>query len=294
MVDEGLQAGLWMVHVTLDGMSGLTVVEIEDDGSVRVLGPDGGVYLFPTRGGMADFLASGQGHNLDGRLDGVDVVGEEPQVEADFVYLRDKEHLNERVAAKLWMNCLLLVDGCGIEAPETVEDAAAQVAALTKVRDDFEQAGYAENDYWIGRYVQPVRLTLPSGSGVTLVAPMGFWDTDPQAQAFLGDFCEVVLFHSPDELLRHVRAEGTDEMRQASWWPADAPDCEPRLTVDVRLADPHDPDADAFEYLRGLAMVLTDRMTVFNVRDLGERQLHKAAERIADVLREVDDKVSWR
>ncbi|HEY0499952.1 MAG TPA: hypothetical protein VGD48_29675, partial [Kutzneria sp.] len=60
------------------------------------------------------------------------------------------------------------------------------------------------------------------------------------------------------------------------------------------LADPHDPDADAFEYLRGLAMVLTDRMTVFNVRDLGERQLHKAAERIADVLREVNDKVSWR
>jgi hypothetical protein len=123
---------------------------------------------------------------------------------------------------------------------------------------------------------------------------MGFWDTDPQAQAFLGDFCEVVLFHSADELLRYVRAEGTDEMRQASWWPADAPDCEPRLTVDVRLADPHDPDADAFEYLRGLAMVLTDRMTVFNVRDLGERQLHKAAERIADVLREVNDKVSWR
>jgi hypothetical protein len=37
------------VHVTLDELSGLTVVEIEDDGSVRVLGPGGGVYLFPTR-----------------------------------------------------------------------------------------------------------------------------------------------------------------------------------------------------------------------------------------------------
>jgi hypothetical protein len=168
------------------------------------------------------------------------------------------------------------------------------VAAVTKLRDDFEQPGYAEADYWIGRYVHPVRLTLPAGSGVTLAAPMGFWDTDPEAQAFLGDFCEVVLFHSTSELLRYVRAEGTDEMRQASWWPADAPECEPRRSVDVGLADPHDPDSDAFEYLRGLAMVLTERMKVFDVRDLNERQLHKAAEHIAYVLREVNGKVTWR
>ena len=272
MVDEGepgVESGLWMVHVTLDGMAGLTVVEIEDDGSVQVLGPEGGVYLFPTRRGMADFLASGEAHSLLGRLDGFDAVGTEPEVEADFVFLRDKANLAEHVAAALWMNCLLLVDGCGIEAPETVEDAATQVAALTAVRDDFEQPGYAEADYWIGRYVQPVRVTLPAGSGVTLVAPMGFWDTEPEAQAFLGDFCEVLLFHSAGELLRHVRAEGTDEMRQASWWPADAPDCEPRRSVDVGLADPHDPDSDAFEYLRGLAMVLTDRMNVAPARRPG-------------------------
>jgi hypothetical protein len=186
------------------------------------------------------------------------------------------------------------VGGCGLGEPETVEDAAAQVAALTKVRDDFEQPGYAEADYWIGRYVQPVRLTVPSGTDVTLVAPKGFWDTEPETQAFLGDFCEVVLFHSAEELLRYVRAEGTDEMRQASWWPVDPPDCEPRRTVDVRQADPHDPDSDAFEHLRGLAMVLTERMRYFNVRDLGERHLHKAAQHIAYVLREVNDKVTWR
>jgi hypothetical protein len=291
--DESLQAGLWLVYVTLDDMSGVTIAEIADDGSVRVLGPERGVYLFPTRGGLADFLASGEWHCLQGRLDGVDLAAEEPQVDADFVYLRDRQNLAPHVAAKLWRNCLLLVDGCGIEAPETVEDATAQVAALTKLRDDFEQPGYAETDYWIGRHVQPVRLTVPSGTGVTLVAPKGFWDTDPEAQAFLGNFCRVVLFHNVAALEQYVRAPGTDQMREASWWPADAPDFEPRRTVDLRLADPHDPDADAFEYLRGLLMLLPGPPYTYKVHTMGALRVSRMARRIPKMLAHVDNLITW-
>ena len=293
MSDEGLQPGLWLVYVTLDDMSGLTIVEIEDDGSVRVLGPDRGVHLFPTRGGLADFLASGESHSLEGRLDGVDLAAEEPQVDADFVYLRDRQNLAPHVAGKLWRNCLLLVDGCGLGEPATVEEAAAQVAALTKVRDDFEQPEYAERDYWIGRYVQPVRLTVPSGTGVTLVAPKGFWDTEPEAQAFLGNFDQVVLFHNVAALTQYVRSPGTDQMREASWWPADAPDFEPRHTVDVRLADPHDPDSDAFEYLRGLLMVLPGPPNTYNVHGSGALRVNLMAKRIPKMLARMDGLITW-
>ena len=95
-------------------------------------------------------------------------------------------------------------------------------------------------------------------------------------------------------MLAYIRADGTDEMRQASWWPVDPPHCEPQLSVDVRLADPRDPNSWASVCLNGLAMVLTDRMNVLNVRTKNKRQLRKASEQIADVLREVNGRVTWR
>ena len=129
-----LDPGVWMVYVTLDEMSGFAVVEIAEDNSVQALGPGRGVYLFPSRRGMADFLASGEWHALDCWLDDYDVMSEEPEFGADFVYLRDTNDLDDQAAAILWMNCLLIVDACGVVDPPTVKHAAIQVAALTKLR----------------------------------------------------------------------------------------------------------------------------------------------------------------
>src|SRR5438445_13152565 len=93
-----LEPGVLMIYVTLDGMSGLTIVEIDEDNSVRALGPGRGVYLFPSRRGMADFLASGEWHALHGRLDDYDVMSDEPELHADFVCVRDTEDLDDDVA----------------------------------------------------------------------------------------------------------------------------------------------------------------------------------------------------
>ncbi|MFI9388741.1 hypothetical protein [Kutzneria sp. NPDC052558] len=299
--DPGLKPGLWLVRVKLDDMAGLTVVEVGEDNSVRALGPGRGVYLFPTRRGMADFLASGEWHSLQGRLDGFDAVTADLRFGANFVLLRDTDDMNEEMAAAIWMVCLLIVDACGIAEPATVEAAAVQVAALAKLRDDFEQPAYADADYWIYQIAKPVRLTLPSGAGVTLCVPIAPGYREPESQAFLGDSGEVVLFQSPEELLAYIRADGTDEMRQASWWPVDPPNCEPQMSVDIRLADPrdqladpHDPTTWAFAFLRALAATLTGRDDLADVRARSKRQLRKASERIADVLREVNGKVTWR
>ena len=73
----------------------------------------------------------------------------------------------------------------------------------------------------------------------------------------------------------------------------DPPNCEPQLSVDVRLADPRDPNSWASVCLRGLAMVLMGRMNVFTVRTMNKRQLRKASERIADVLQEVINEYEW-
>jgi hypothetical protein len=86
-------------------------------------------------------------------------------------------------------------------------------------------------------------------------------------------------------LLAYTRADGTDEMRQASWWPVDPPNCEPQFSVDVRLADPRnprtwaDPTIWAFTFLRILAAILTDRDDLGHVRFRSKRQLRKATER---------------
>ena len=289
-----VEPGLHLMRVTLDDMVGLTIVEVEEDNSARVLCPGRCVYLFPTRRGMADFLASGEWHSLQGRLDGFDAATATPEYGANFVFLRDTEDVNEEEASYRWMGCLLILDACGIVPPPTVEAAALQVAALAKVRDEFERPGYADADYWLFRLAKPVKVTLPSGTGVTLCVPMLPGYMEPEAQAFLGDSGEVVLFQSPDELLAYIRADGTDEMRQASWWPVDPPNCEPQLTVDVRLADPREPNSRPFAYLRALAVILADRFDLFYVRTRSKRDLRKASERTADALREVNARVTWR
>jgi hypothetical protein len=290
----GLDPGLWLVRVTLDEMSGLTVVEIAEDNSVRALGPGRGVYLFPSRHGIADFLASGEWHALHGRLGDYDVLDEEPEFAADFVLLRDSDDLDDQVAALIWMQCLLIVDACGVVDPPTVEHAAAQVAALTKLRPEFERPGYVDQDYWMDRDVRPVELRLPSGIGVTLAAPEEFWLPEPEAQPFLGDLHQVVLFRDPVDLLAYVRDDGTDEMRRASWWPVDPPTCEPQLAVDVWKADPEYSTSDAMDYLRGLAMVLTDRKWEIGYGRSSGRRLRKEQAWVVDVLLEVDRKVTWR
>src|ERR1700742_3939753 len=100
--ESGLAPGVSLIAVTLDAMSGLTVVEIEEDASARVLGPvDGGMYLFPSRRSVADFLASGEAHSLTGRLDDLDAADAVPAYDADFVYLRDEADENDRMAAVL-------------------------------------------------------------------------------------------------------------------------------------------------------------------------------------------------
>ena len=292
--DAGVEPGLMLTHVKLDDMAGLTIVEVMADNAVRALGPGRGVYLFPTRRGLADFLASGEWHSLQGRLDGFDAATAEPEYGANFVFLRDTDDVNEQAAAIMWMGCMLIVDACGIAEPATVEAAATQVAALTKVRDEFEQPGYADADYWIYQVAKPVQLTLPSGTGFTLCVLIEPGYTEPEAQAFLGDSDEVVLFRSPDELLAYIRGDGTDEMRQASWWPVDPPNCEPQLSIDVRLADPLDPNSWASIGLRALALVLTGQLNTFAVRARDKRQLRKVSAWLADVLREVDCSVTWR
>jgi hypothetical protein len=287
--------GLWLVAVRLDRMSGLTVVEIDVDDSVRVLGGEDGMYLFPTRQGLADFLASGEPHSLQDVLDGSDVISADPEYDADFVALMEDPDMCRSDAATLWMQCLLVVDACGIEDPPTVEYAMARVAAVTTYRDDFERPEYEERDYWMGRQIRPVRLTLPSGSGVTLVALPEILTRNASPQPFLGDYGHVVLFRDPADLLAYVRADGTDEMRASKWWPDDAPNCEPVLTVDVRAADPRAWTADAFDFLRGLALVLIKRFDDFQPHKMtNDRRIRKEVDRFQAVLREVNGKVTWR
>ncbi|MFC0440069.1 hypothetical protein [Kutzneria buriramensis] len=295
MRNTGVPApGLWLMGVRLAEMSGLTVLEVAEDESLRVLGPEGGMYLFPTRHGMADFLASGEPHSLDDGMDGVDVTSVEPGYLADFDLLGDPD-VDEDDAARIWTECLLVVEACGIEDPQSFEDALARVTALTTCRDDFEQPGYEERDYWMGRDIQPVRLTLPSGSGVTLVAMDDLRARDTSAHPFLGGYGQVVLFRDPAALLAHIRADGTEEIRESMWWPGDAPHCEPVLSVDVRTVDARDRTSDAFDFLCGLARVLTNRY-----RDLrpgktnSDRQIRQETERIERLLREVNGKVTWR
>jgi len=286
--------GTWLVKVTLDGMSGLTLAQIGPDRSVRVLGPGRGVYLFPSRHGLADFLASGKWHNLQGRLAGCDPVHEQFEFEANFVALRDDKTLDEDVEAYLWLQCLVVLDACGIDNAPSAEWAARQVAAVTELREDFEQPGYQELDYWMNGEVVPVELTLPSGTGYTLVASMGFWDQDAEVQAFLGDRRDVLMFSSADDLLAHVRADGTDDMRKAPWWPVNPPHCRPELVVDVREADPHDVESDAYEYLYGLARVLTSRARDIPLSRPGRLAMGRAEDRVLDLMMVVDSRVTWR
>jgi hypothetical protein len=292
---QGLLPGLWLVIVRLEKTTGLTVVEIAEDASVRVLGSEDGMYLFPTRRGMADFLASGEPHSLEDVLDGVDVTSVEPEYDANFVGLMDEPDMIAMDASMMWAECLLIVDACGIEYPPTVEDAMARVAAVTVYRDEFERPGYAEADYWMDREIQPVRLTLPSGSGCTLVIRSTLTTRRASPQPFLGEYGHVVLFRDPAALLAYVRADGADDMRESEWWPADPPNCEPMQTVDVRAADPRDRWSEPFDYLHGLALVLTKRGGDFLPRKMGsERRIRKEVDRIQEVLREVNGKVTWR
>jgi hypothetical protein len=287
--------GTWLAEVTLDGRSGLTLVQIGPDYSVRVLGPAGGVYLFPSRHGLAAFLASGQWHSLQGRLAGYDPVHEQVEFEADFVELRDGGAAqDEDVKAYQWSTCLLVLNGCGFDDLPSPEAVARQVAAVTTLREDFEQPGYPELDFWLNEEVQPVELTLPSGTGHTLVAATAFWDPDAEAQAFLGDRGEVLMFSSTDDLLAHVRADGPDDMRKAAWWPVDPPHCRPELFVDVREADPHDPDSDAYEYLRALAGVLTGRERDLPFIRPVWLMMGRVEDRVLDVMMEVDSRITWR
>jgi hypothetical protein len=288
------EPGLWLVGVRMAEMSGLTVVELAEDEAVRALGPEGGgVYLFPTRHGMADFLASGEPHSLEDVLAGVDVTSVEPQYLADFDLLDDPE-IDEDDNLANWRSCLLIVNSCKLGYRETVEEFLALTAELTTCRDDFEQPDYEERDYWMGRNIQPVRLTLPSGSGVTLVAMSELRTRNAFPQPLLGDYGHVLLFRYPAALLAHIRADGTEEMRKSPWWPADAPHCEPVLSVDVRTADARDRTSDAYDFLCGLARVLTKRY-----RDLrpgkmnNDRQIRHEAERVERLLREVNGKVTW-
>jgi hypothetical protein len=291
-----LPPGVSLIDVVLDDLAGRTIVEIEEDTSVRVLGPTtGGMYLFPSRQGIADFLASGEAHSLTGRLDDFDAANTAPEYGADFVYMRDESDDPEEIAAMRWMECLLVVDACGVIDPPTVEDAMTQVAAVTTLRVDFEQPGYLDRDYWMEMEAQPVQLTLPSGTGVTIVAVHEFGEGAP---AFLGDRGEVLLFRDPADLLAYLHAEGTDEMRKEPYWPANPPDCEPRMVVDVRQADPRDLRSDAYVFLRALATVLTKRESELSVHKMSnltnERRVRKAVDRVADVLREVNGKITWR
>ena len=195
----------------------------------------------------------------------------------------------------LWMQCLLITDACCVEYPPTVEDAMADVAARTTLRGDFEQPGYRERDYWMCSNIQPVRLTLPSGSGVTLVDLPNMLRRTASPQPFLGDHGQVLLFRDPAGLLAHIRADGADDLRKSKAWPVDVPHCEPVLSVDVRTADARDRTSDAYDFLRGLALVLTKRH-----RDLrpgkmnNDRQIRHEAERVDRLLREVNGKVTWR
>ena len=218
-----------------------------------------------------------------------------PAYDADFVYLRDEAGENDRMAAVLWMECLLIVDGCGVVDPPTVQDAMTQVAAVTTVREDFEQPGYLDHDYWMDKVAIPVQITVPSGSGVTIVAPYQFGERSP---AFLGEHGQVVLFKDQAPLLAYLHAEGADEMRKEEYWPVNPPDCEPRMVVDVREADPRDLRSDAFVFLRALATVLTKREDELSVHKLSklttDRRVRKAVDGVADVLREVNGKITWR
>jgi hypothetical protein len=288
------EPGIWLLQMTLDELSGLTLVEIGPDKSVRVLGPGRGVYLFRTRRGMADFLASGERHSLQGRLGDHDPMTDEVEFGAYFDQLRDTNPLSDSTEAYLWLQCLLILDACGIDNSPSIEWAARQVAAVTTVRDEFERPGYRELDYWMNGEVFPTELTLPSGTGYTLVAPMSFWDPSARVQAFLGDAGEVLMFSNADDLLAHVRGDGTDDMRRASWWPVNPPNCVPQRFVDVREADPRDIEADAYDYLRGLATVLTKRAKNLPYSRPGRLAMGRAEDRVLDVMLEVDRKVTWR
>lgn len=289
------QPGLWLVSVRLDEMSGLTVIEIAEDMPPRVLGPERGMYLFPTRHGMADFLASGEPHSLQDVLDDVDVTSVDPEYNADFVALYSGSHTYEPDSERLSRHCVLVVAACdGAEHDPTYEDGKALVTALTTYRDEFERPGYDERDYWMGRKIQPVRLTLPSGSGVTLVAESKMETFNAVPQAFLGDYGHVVLFRDPADLLAYVRADGTDDMRLSDWWPADAPDCEPVRSVDVRTADAREWTSEAFAFLCALALVLTRRVVDLKAYKMtSDRKVRKEVERIQKVLRDVNGKVTW-
>jgi hypothetical protein len=309
-----LDTGIWLVWVTLDQLTGMTVIAVDADGAATPLGSEGYVDLFPTRSGLADFLASGTQHTLAGRTAGFDPYPAEFAAGADFSILRNgSEFPRDSFYDELWWPCGVLCAACGIDVDHLDPDTLIpRVAARTRLRTDFEQPGYAEADYWLQRQIVPFTVVLPSGTGMSLADEDVVCGVLPTNARFLGEANTVWLFPDEQDLLDTVANGLPAALDDEPLWQRDIngrpPHCHGSTRIDLielPLLRPETEDTliDALGVLENLVWTLTGSRAPFLTKELraltgGEplkpRHQRKAAELLRRLVTEVDAGVTWR
>jgi len=241
-----------------------------------------------------------------GQVGDFDPVAERPEETADpaRIALEAKDVRDE------WWLCQVLIDTLLPVAPATLDDAVDQLADRTWLREEFDRPGYKEVDYWLYHPLAPVRLTVPSGTGFTLVHLRALVPGVVRTDYFLGGDELIILFHREEDLLDYLRAPGDDRLR-THLDRRIPPHVHPLWDIDLTILPRLEPGAGVdWES----ALCVLDKLTWWTPsghRAFGRSPLRKlvrgtpppalaprdrlvAIEQLANALFEVDHGVAWR
>jgi hypothetical protein len=268
------EPGVWLAYANPGENAGLTVVEVDADGEILPLSVDEHIQAFPTRSGLADFLASGEPHSLSGRVTGFDPRQLEPA-----------EHLEGDAAT-------------GTVLREDFEQPAYAV---------FDYWLYKVIIPFALTLPSGTGVTIAHADVVCGVIPM-------PAFRFLGAGDEVRLFRDERALAENLAAGLPAEVAEDPFWLKDiavpAPHYHPLTHIDLTLlptlsAPAGDTWANALGTLQNLTTTLTGSMKPFISRPLSRvddetrpealkpRLRAKVAEALRVLVDDVDRRVTW-
>lgn len=311
--------GVKLILVELEHVRGLTVLAVEPDGTATALVADEAICLFPTRSGLADFLASDVQHTLSGKTAGFDARVAELDGGVDLPLLSKGPEFWTTDYDELWWPCGVLCAARGISVDSNAFDPAALDAELTagiRLRTDFEQPGYAEADYWLYRRIVPFTLVLPSGTGMSLADEDVVCGVVPRTSVrFLGETGTVWLFRDERDLSDAIADGLPDALAQERLWERDItgrpPHFRPQTVIDLSVLPELQPATDdtlvdALGVLENLLATLTGSRQLFRSPELrrlslGEppaalkpRHQRKAVQLLRELVAEVDAGITWR
>lgn len=265
---------MWLAYVDPGENAGLTVVDVDAGGELVPLSVDGHIQAFPTRSGLAEFLASGQQHSLSGRVTGFD-----PRL------LEPVEYLDGDAAA-------------GTVRREDFEQPAYAV---------FDYWLYKVVIPFALTLPSGTGVTIAHSDVVCGLIPV-------PACRFLGEDDEVRLFRDERALAANLAAGLPDEMAEDPFWLKDiavpAPHYHPLTHIDLTLlptlsAPAGDTWANTLGTLENLTMTLTGSRKPFLSRPLKDvndetrpealkpRLRQKVAEALRVLVGDVDRRVTW-